>query len=906
VATFPLEAPVSHIFEIAEGREVLMQFVGDPFWKRFSMEKKEWLPLPPANYSTSILAGNRSNIFVLDRSAAEVRRYQLPDLQLAATAKLNIGTEQIFAIRAGCNSDRAPVHVFCSGGPISLDAETLQRIEDSEARGPSPNESTVETWRVTGDGITVTSKDAFPNLLSFRGNAVGLRLGYFDSGSRIPNKMLMLCGAYDLQDNAISTCAKPGGQWTKITELAFQPGASEVFVFPNAPIVGRVVLGDTKSIPPKPPQFDLYNFFDGESFAGALVPELAGIMTEYGERRNSKHLLCVDPQSLRIGILTGDQKTWCVRDLKIKESFKRPLLMNWPDSSVTRGGDFRFEPKLLNQGSWTGEILGTRESTPVTVDGNGISFRVAANELAALFVLNLTLAGPEGKVSIPVPIHVQDPPLPFIWPDLNPGTDPDDFAAGFKTLSAPKEKRLALKTDFYASSDRILEMLGPINGMLALVTDAKRVDFVALDSHKVSGSISSSDKATFYAGGGALFEYDTNTRTLTRISVPDGRREARFTLPADVTIEAIAIGNERSQPLSLVLLRRDPNQASLQIGNLSTVTWHGNRAMVVLNSENLQGTGWTQPQVWTDGTQPNAAEEALNFFGFAANVPVRFVGSRNGAILRLRRHLALITPGFSVVAPYPEQMSLLDDVYSTTTERVDGSITGIVVSNSKGLASFNGLAKAEFRGGMGTPCGRYCLARLFATQGQERSFEIRSLETQQPLFRLNRLAALKADRAPTGKGEATSIQLLQDQGPAVIRSAGGKLLQFVDLDIPRLATQIAPDSFHVTSQPMPVVIQAGTYEYQVQVNNSNLVARYKLRDPAPNASISQGGLLRFTAPQNVHAPSRVPFKIEIEGRNGSTILHEFSVIVVSRKVPVPLMRKTQPRQAPLGGGVRTL
>jgi hypothetical protein len=66
VATFPLEAPVIGIFEIAGGREVLMQLQGEPFWKRFSLEKKEWLPLPPANLLTVAMAGNRSNLFVLD------------------------------------------------------------------------------------------------------------------------------------------------------------------------------------------------------------------------------------------------------------------------------------------------------------------------------------------------------------------------------------------------------------------------------------------------------------------------------------------------------------------------------------------------------------------------------------------------------------------------------------------------------------------------------------------------------------------------------------------------------------------------------------------------------------------------------------------------------------------------
>jgi hypothetical protein len=906
VTRFPLEAPVSHIFEIAEGREVLMQFVGDPFWKRFSMEKKEWLALPPANYSSCDLAGNRSSIFVLDRSTAEIRRYRLSDLQHVSTAKLNVTDEQVFAIRAGCDSDRAPVHVLCSGGPISLDPETLLRIDNSDARDQAPaNAASAASARVTGDGISLRgSPENFTNYLAFRGNVLGLRQGYFDStfkhGQGGP---VMVSAAFNVEGGAVSTCAQIGGDWKKITSYGFAGGGSRTFVFPNAPIFARFVLGDPTSIPPAVPRMELYNFFVPEPFADLPVPELAGTKSGYGEEKDSKNPVCIDAQSRRIGILTRDRKTWCVREYEIKPNFRKPLVDSWPDTSVHRGGEFRFEPTLGNGIRWSAELLGPKEPTPVTVDEKGVSFRVAENELASLLVLNLTITGQEGSVAFPVPIHVQGTPLPLVWPDLNPGNNPDEFAAGFKTLIAPKDRRVALKTQFYSSPDRILEIPGAINGIVPLVTDANRVDFLALDSHKVVGSIPTPEKAKYYSGNGALFEYDTNTRAFTRINVPDGRRGARLTLPADVRLDGIAFGNEVAHPISLFLVK-EAKQGLVQLGTLNSIAWQGNSGIAVLHSETFQGGGWMQPQVWTDGTLPNNAEHALNLSGFGRDFPMRVAGSRNGSILSLRTHFALITPRFSMVVPYSSARDYGSGIYAHQTA-AEGSITGIVATNSQGGVSKTGIVSNDLGSGTrATPCGRYILAEI----SDQRTFEVRSLENRQPLFRLNRLAALRADRETIRAGVVSVnqvLQVLQDNGPAVIRSRGGKLLQFIDLDIPKLASQVTPDRFHVISQPMPVVVEGGVYEYQVQVNNPNLISGYKLRDPLPNRSISPSGLFRFSATQTVHAPTRVPLAIEIFGRNGSSIVHEFSIMVISRKLPSPATRST-PLQTPARGGARPL
>lgn len=904
VTTFALEAPVVRIVEIAEGREVLMQFLGDPFWKRFSMEKKAWLPLPPMTSSTVDLAGNRSSLIVLDRAAAEVRRYRLSDLTLAATTKLNIANEEVFEVRAGCLSDRAPIHVLCSGGPISLDAETLQRIEDSDARAEGRmNAEIAANYRASGDGVTLFSTGIFEGCFSFRGNILGLRRGYFDSEHCNFRKGTMVSAAFNLEEGRkVSTCANPSGGWKTIMELPKTDKATRVFAFQNAPVVARLVNGNRHSIPPVPPQMELFSLWQTEPIAVLPIPELAQIMGDYGEEIASKHLVCVDLQSRRLGILSSDQKSWYVRDFEFRQGAERPLIANWPDTTVNRGAEFRFEPRLLGEGRFSAELLGTKEPTPVTVDENGISFRVAENELASLLLLNVTVSGEGGSTASSIPIHVGGAPLPFVWPDLNPGINPDDFAGGFKSLIVSKDRRVALKSDFYASPDRILEILAPTSDILALVTDAKRVDFLSLSSRKVVGGMATTETTKFYAGCDALFEYDTNTRSLTRITVPDGQRGARLTLPADVHLEGIAMGSQRDHPVSLFLVRRE-NEHSAQLGNWNLTTWQNKRGLAVLNSETLQAGGWMQPSVWTDGSVPNAAEEALNLSTFGQKFPPRIVGSQNGSILQMRNHFGVITPRFALVAPYPDAKNGTG-LYWPRSTAVEGSITGIVAT-SGGSVSRNGIID-DGLGALGTPCGRYVLVGVNSNNGGAGSYEVRSIENRQSVFRLNRLAALRSDPEQQQFASATGIQILRENGPAVVRSRGNKLLQLVDLDIPRVAAQVAPDSFHVTSQPAPLVMEGGIYEYQVKVNNPSLVKGYKLRQPPPSATISPTGMLRVSAPQNVRAPSRIPVSIEIEGKNGSTVLHNFSIIAISRQLPSTPPAKSKPPQTPSRSNVRRL
>jgi hypothetical protein len=87
------------------------------------------------------------------------------------------------------------------------------------------------------------------------------------------------------------------------------------------------------------------------------------------------------------------------------------------------------------------------------------------------------------------------------------------------------------------------------------------------------------------------------------------------------------------------------------------------------------------------------------------------------------------------------------------------------------------------------------------------------------------------------------------------------------------------------------------YEYQVEVNNPGLVTGYKLREKNDNVTVSPTGKVQVRPPATVLTPMQIGVALDITGPNGQSVLHEFSLLVLPRKVP------TLPVGArPLGSG----
>jgi hypothetical protein len=369
-------------------------------------------------------------------------------------------------------------------------------------------------------------------------------------------------------------------------------------------------------------------------------------------------------------------------------------------------------------------------------------------------------------------------------------------------------------------------------------------------------------------------------------------------VPPQTELQAIGFGSEPGEPLTLFLNAQNAPLARPP-GVLSNSS-RQNRSIIVFNSETLAPTSWAPPQGWVNAPDQNPLDAALSMLGFALQFPKQIVGSRNGTMLVLPRHLLVLSPRYSILAPFPNPKLNPWGPYNPGNDnaRATGSITGLVAASENGAIFRAGVMdeSRDFRAV--TPCGRYEFVRY--ERDNIDAYEVRTLEGRRPLFRLDRIAALEADsEGATGSNDRRPY-LAGDKGPLVVASRNGNLLQIINFDIGQLAREIDPNGFHVVSQPAPAVVSGGAFEYQIQVNNPGAVTGYKLRSPVSNAAsatISPSGALRFSAPQNVNYPTQIDFSIEIVGRNDRKLLHDFPIIILPRRV-------TNPAASPVPGGRR--
>ncbi len=871
--SFNFESPVTEVTEIAGGNEVLFRLAQAPYWKRFSMTKRDWLPLPEADLATASLAGNRSSLFVLDRKAGELRSYNLSDLAPIATRRLDDVQGEISSIHAGCNSDRAPLFVLSSRDRACIDPLSLSRRDTRPTGMEHGFLSSGKRHVATGDGQTlVRGEDG--ERFTFEGDFLGLARGYFDSGGQ-PTREALVSAAFHWTKEGMQSFLKPPGRWTSL-ETPSRAGTTETdFTVVNCPVIVRAQPEVFDTIPSRPMRFSFFSFLEKEPFAEVSLPRNSMKINEV------RHVTFA-PESRSLGLLAKEKTSWTVYDVKINATGKTSALLNWPETSLVRGGDFNFKPIQSGEGKITAQLEGAKEPTPVTVNDSGVSFHIADSELAALLSLRLSIIRGEDVVEYPIPLYVNGPQLPFVSPDFRLKPNAESSAPGFRSLFHPEDKRLALKSTIYQSPDPVEDIIGPFNDHIGLVTNARRLDIVSLETHSVVTSMPIEDKVRLYPGGGGMLEYNATTRKLSRINVPDLKREESFTLPEACYIKAIGLGEEAEQPLVLFLERRSGEETA-QFGNATVTTWDSNWAIVALNSKTLRSGGWMQPKVWTEVPDGYAIGRALGGVGALSDFPPRLIGSRDGTALRLPNHLLTLDPRYSVVAPFPT--GKVHEVGPYFGGPPSGSITGQIAVSTNGAVHRNGKSGEGYEGLGVTPCGRYTLV-----DSEDSGLSVRVLEGERPLFSLNRITAFRTDLLENqfrnqGAGRAL---LIRDNGPLAIRSKDGRLIQFLDFDIPNIAKTLFPDTLHVTSQAIPSVIPGQTYEYQIQTNNPAIVTGYTAPDKTQNIIVSKSGLVRFMAPKTVPKPFMVNATIEIGLTNGKSVRHEFSVMVLPDITPQPI------------------
>lgn len=885
--THPLEAEVYDIQSIAGGREVLMRFKQAPHWKRFSLSSNQWLPLPPGHLASMSITGNLSSLYVLDRGASEVRKYSLPDLKLQTSVKLPNDKPYTW-VASGCNSDRSPVFVASSTEVMALASDTLQRLDSippSVFQFPTHQRAFSNDDRIhmAGDGLAFTlypeGNDSFTRSYACTDDLVGVGARFFDFESYAVGQ----CGvsaAYLLNDEWMHTVATPGAQRVTTKEPPHPQRRAARWLLPNSPVILRLFAADESALPPQKPKIECFSYFDDTPFAVIDTPELYGVDQQGAYLLERTRWLAFDPYSARLGVVAVGRKQWVVHQVVAQPNHKQPVLLNWPDTLVARGGKFVFSPVLLGGSTFSADVMGTKEPITPQVAGGSVSFPIVQHELSSLMLTNLKVPGAEGRELVyPVPIHVRGSQLPLAISGDTSIEDLDRFAAGFKSLAAAKDNSRVLNSTRHALPRRTRHVLGPVGDYLALITAENHVDFFSLKTRTLAGSIGSPADATYFAGADAIFEYNPAMRTLTRIGVPHGRREKSTPLPAGIRLHGLAVGRDANSPLTLIL-EQVKGQATAQGGDWTLTATHFDRSVVVLDSRTLQAGSLPQPRVL-----PRAGKEVQNPFilGSMAKQPVFIPSSHSGHFMTLPNAFILLSQRLSVAAWFTQPGTGLLNL-STQADGPIGSISGMRVVNRMG-DTFVGGVSDHFgnRGGVlgVTSCGRYRLCQVKSEPPTQEGVEVRTVENDTLLFRVGRLSLLREEFARSANHIQRTVSVLSDAGPLAILSAGGKLLQLVDLDIPKLAKEMSPSVFHVTSQAPPCMIEGGVLEYQIQVNNPDAVASYRLRTDMPGASISATGMVRYQAPrQDLVEPSLVTIPAEIIGRLGETVPHEIPIFLI--------------------------
>jgi hypothetical protein len=887
VATsFALEAKIRDFYEIAGGREVLFRLDGPPYWKRFSMTRKEWLPLPPVNLTNAWVAGNLNALFILDRSTSDVRKFGLADLRPLGAVKLP--ANEYVASLAGADSEHGPVQVLSKEGSLALSADNLQRRDFTFAVDRIMHQSLErygpqDEFQISGDSLTTFQyRNTITGHLHYASDALGAQRDYISTKiGGVDRCGVPVSAAYALDpDHWLSTVATPDGNRVISTEPPGPQRRCAHWLCPVGPVIFRKTPSDPNAIPPQASAIQCYSYFDSSPFAEIPAPELEEPRMGTGMQAESRWI-AFDPYSLRLGVVSIDRKNWVIHQIPTSTNRSQPVLLNWPDPILQRGTEWRFKPMLFGGTDFTAELLGAKESS-VKVENGEIIASVAPQELASLQLLNIKVPGKGGILTYGVPLHILGPQLPIVAP---PGeTNLATVGASFESLASPKDSVKTLRSTVVGSAEPVRDVLGPAANHLIFVTDTQHVEFFSLASRSIVKVLAAPAKATYFAGAEALFDYDGNARTLTRISVPDGRHENTMTLPKGLRLHALGVGRAATSPLTL-LLEQIQGETSGQLGDYTLTLTYFDRDAVVVDSHTLAASGWAQPKLWLDKNKFAVNGNPYNFGALAA-APRPLATSHSGQFVTLPQvFLALGRQSFAVPFPPGGNPTTLDMGSFPPT----GSISGSIAANSMGTV-FNGGISDNYMpiGSVNTsvtPCGRYRLISHPPGAGSSsETVSVQTVENKQALLELGRLDFNRQLFNPSNMQAPRRIFVAGDSGPLIVQAGGGRVIQIVDFDIPALAREMSPKTFHVTSQAPPLVLTGGAFDYQIEVNNPEVVTSYRLHNETPGATITPQGKFHYNAPQ-VTEPTRVSFSVEILGKDGQSVMHEFPVFVLPPAPP---------------------
>jgi hypothetical protein len=576
----------------------------------------------------------------------------------------------------------------------------------------------------------------------------------------------------------------------------------------------------------------------------------------------------MDPYSAQLATLDAERKTWFIRKLPLGDTHGQTVLLNWPDTVVPVGTSFHFEPRLAGGEEFSAEVFHNAGLITVNKAAHSVDFPFDAGGLNTVRLVNLTtVCSNGGDITYPILIHAAGPAWPYISHQSKNVYDATDRGVTGASLSQPEDGCLPVPATFIDLPDTVKSIVGMAAAHVVLLTDAGKAEFLSIASRTIAGSIPIAEKASYFVGAGALFEYDPDLRTLTRIGIPEGRRECVLHFPPDIDLRGIGIGPDATSPVTLMICVARKQQVAAAQGTPlefeqgfsheeaqkfagltidpapdGWVPMDDNRA-AVLDSRTLNGSNILQPvslsRLLGQGPDQNGLSNDPN----AQGQIMQFPASHSGLMVQLTSGIVIMGESSSIYYP---TFQFGSDVQ-------------------------NFLKRGPYALGAGWQNGGYS------------SLGITTAEAISPLsgpfvMGIFRIPFITSNVSPPPTAE--SVRLLGDYGPLVVVSNSRRCLELIDLNLPAAAAAAAPQDFQVVSQPLPYVTQGETFQYQLRVNNPAAVAGFSLRQPLPGATISAQGLFTCPAPTRIVGPTVTRITIDLKAKSGQSLTHQFPIFVL--------------------------
>jgi hypothetical protein len=889
------ESRILYGVPMREGRELLFKLDGAPFWKRLSLEKGEWLPLPKEDLTTAVLAGNKEAIFLAQPATRQIRRYNAQTLAEEKSALLpaDITCRDIVT---GCLAAHAPVAIVCQTGVLACDPHDLACSVRTIANGPggsmNPDNS---RFIVSGDGGSLKTfvldrqrmaRNDVTYAYQYRGRMFGV--GAAEYNTHMGSAMTVSAPyIFNEQSTLPAQFPGPGGEKRQMAPGPFLDRESSylqggVGTFANSPVCFRVIHGDWGPIPPVPARCGLQGYFSPEPFLSFNLMEQADIQP--GEMRFLSDHVWFEPSSMSIAVWHGNRMVSVRNFDKSKIPVPNfPALLNFPETIVPRGGQFEFSPMIF--GPPGSKLKVTNPPLGWQTDAQGVmKWRVPPEFLAGECTLQMELISgkPEARpAAFTVTLKLDGVPPAAAVPAQMDAVAAEDAIRKIAFGAKPTAPIIPMPSRFFKSDRPISKVLPGLKDYLLLTQD-DAVALFSLKEWKITGNLRISKTTLVFPVQDSLLTYDSASRSLCRQSLPDLSVAARFALPGRARLLALGAGEAPDSPVALIL--ETPESSGTPGFN------EGGRparsvTLTLLDRETLN------PSKWAPFTPQKAAKAAGSTNGFpdtdilsslnlqsAVRVPV----SRDGRILFLPGGEILMSPTLTTDHRTP-------GAFTSSSSRHGGSLSVISSAANKlcsdGQITIGGGTLAASDSDRQVAVSRSAACVSLVSNNQNMSFGvIESLEGRRPLLNVMNLEMLKMPEQ-TGSNPGKQMSVLGDQGLLTLLNKSGTLMQVISFDLPKLLKKASPASVLVTSRAPLFVTQGQKLEYQVTVNNPDAVRGYRIRDNVIGASIDEQGHFVYAAPPEIHEDMLVNLAIDVLLKNDEVVLHEFPICVVPFQLP---------------------